>query len=1656
MVPKPSSKWEFYAIATTHVLWVANNTILNITAQAGIRFKPTGVVDSLDRLWLIRSDVVSAGTSLAWITRVRDGVSPALETTLTILQRPGCVSMAHQAPTQNSIGYIYLGCPGGTYTIPEALAEIGSAFNPSRNPNDAVYAEVGAGTYQVAKYHAPTKTLFLGADIGLGIGVNVSDATTMDILALFFVPTGNQITEVWVDEQTRASTAPPVFWGTSSGSVYRTLYLDYNSLSISAEFNPPPGQSQQVNAIVSKPGDPEAIALFGSTRNLDITKADCGLSECSSCQDDPYCGFCYSSVSCSAPSQCSPSSAIDFSTDVCLPPTSLTPAVGAVTGGTLVSISGTPNRFSATQASNLVCKWTKADDGATVRYSVVSSVTSNMVKCHTPAFPQADVPYNLSIQWVADTTNPSGTNGVLATPTETFTPYDCSVSTCNSKVSCNANRKAECGWCFASQQCSAYAACDGGNTNSSLFFNPNSCPLATTFAPQSASIRSTTNIVVQVTNFPAVTRSYKCLFGNVQTDVTGTTQSSGSDRYTSFSCAPPTASVDPATFSRISIVDAGTNKSYTGGPSENTFESYDCDKFPRCGLCSASGHDECRWCSGTGAACHYTTAGACTASGVCPSISAVSPQSFLAPNHDDIPIEITAHHLDTYEVGSAIRCAFADAQNPEHVLETDTSYTYHSDDTPYTLNCRTPLVTTGFDIGFWGLYITVAGAQQMDPIQMEVYDCSDQLCASCSTSLHTQCRWCLDTDNFGCGVTATAPSCDIAKTAKLSNATCPSIASVDPHRVALAVSKNIKFNGSFAPLGTSDQPKLKCGISSDLGATNASMPTPEATGSVTSVSSSEITCSFNGSVPGNYSLYLYETGSSLFVAASSHLQISDCEELSKCSDCVSASGCTFCAGVCTRAVACDASLSQLTCPVVSQVTPTYLEPQARGFITINGTGFLTASAKRAASAGVASMLGNLGGRSFASAQASAVYTCKWPQLTASAETTPNSIVCEAPSDFAYQPNQPLALTVLVNGNPYFDAPIEFTTFQCTNSNGTCGASNCAAQQYCGWCVGAQQCQGENRCDDGLWLSSCLTATASPLVSPLQGSTSVTFTLRSSDGSPLPTNFNNSELGCIFGVRFVAATSVRRASDGSLQSVTCNTPPSEQNFPNDVDAAVGYRRIRFADSPRTLSYVDCGASTSCDRCIATPNCGWCQSKPNQCTLQIACPNNSWSNKKCPINKLALGLGLAFGIFFLILLLLLIAYLIRRSRRKRGLIIQLREPDYDAIAWGNDVTLHYRIPDDRYATLLAALRRPGYLLQIGLSLNCPATEQDSLAKGLVYVACATNNASDMIRTIIHAEVLTCKEENTLFRSNSVASKMYKFYSRIVGIKYLYHCIARVILELEVLGKKQQQAIANPKRANDAENEVSLLSVSMELDTEKDLADDVDTDTNLLQLQLICQKILMVLIKTSLKNIPGPLREIFVEIDRSVSQKFPGSIDAIYKGLGGLFFLRFVCPAISAPHVYGLLPNPPNETTQRQLVLIAKVIQSIANMQEPGKKEQYMSVMSGFISSSIPRITKFYNNLREAANINTHAEVYERDIRVPDEVLLNGLAATQAVLSHEAEKTKAWAEQSYLSTQEKADLTALIDQCMADHDSAPKKVKQTGGGAEGSKKGKKKGPK
>jgi neurofibromin 1 len=85
-----------------------------------------------------------------------------------------------------------------------------------------------------------------------------------------------------------------------------------------------------------------------------------------------------------------------------------------------------------------------------------------------------------------------------------------------------------------------------------------------------------------------------------------------------------------------------------------------------------------------------------------------------------------------------------------------------------------------------------------------------------------------------------------------------------------------------------------------------------------------------------------------------------------------------------------------------------------------------------------------------------------------------------------------------------------------------------------------------------------------------------------------------------------------------------------------------------------------------------------------------------------------------------------------------------------------------------------------------------------------------------------------------------------------------------------------------------------------------------------------------------------------------------EAKYTAVGAFIFLRFFCPAIVAPESEKLVNEPPSKEMRRGLLLIAKVIQNLANNVLFGAKEQYMYPLNDFLTQNIYRVTTFLREI------------------------------------------------------------------------------------------------
>jgi hypothetical protein len=98
--------------------------------------------------------------------------------------------------------------------------------------------------------------------------------------------------------------------------------------------------------------------------------------------------------------------------------------------------------------------------------------------------------------------------------------------------------------------------------------------------------------------------------------------------------------------------------------------------------------------------------------------------------------------------------------------------------------------------------------------------------------------------------------------------------------------------------------------------------------------------------------------------------------------------------------------------------------------------------------------------------------------------------------------------------------------------------------------------------------------------------------------------------------------------------------------------------------------------------------------------------------------------------------------------------------------------------------------------------------------------------------------------------------------------------------------------------------------------------------------------------------------------------------------------------------MLPaEPPNETSQRYFVLLAKTLQNLANETLPGAKEEYMAKLNEFITKNIEPLHQWVDQVVSIDDESQHAQ----GIEIPDQLKYSCLAVLQRAIVDQLDDLK-----------------------------------------------------
>lgn len=174
----------------------------------------------------------------------------------------------------------------------------------------------------------------------------------------------------------------------------------------------------------------------------------------------------------------------------------------------------------------------------------------------------------------------------------------------------------------------------------------------------------------------------------------------------------------------------------------------------------------------------------------------------------------------------------------------------------------------------------------------------------------------------------------------------------------------------------------------------------------------------------------------------------------------------------------------------------------------------------------------------------------------------------------------------------------------------------------------------------------------------------------------------------------------------------------------------------------------------------------------------------------------------------------------------------------------------------------------------------SNKTEVAQPLVRIFTYKNLIAPMIKALADHEISKVTDTTTIFRGNSLVSKMMDEVMRLSGLHYLHSTLRPIVEEI----------INDHKPCEIDQNRLNGAQIS----------------TNLVNLQNYVEKVFEAITKSAVK-CPAVLCQIFHDLRESAAKRFPHNKEVRFSVVSGFIFLRFFAPAILGPKLFDLTSEP-----------------------------------------------------------------------------------------------------------------------------------------------------
>lgn len=297
----------------------------------------------------------------------------------------------------------------------------------------------------------------------------------------------------------------------------------------------------------------------------------------------------------------------------------------------------------------------------------------------------------------------------------------------------------------------------------------------------------------------------------------------------------------------------------------------------------------------------------------------------------------------------------------------------------------------------------------------------------------------------------------------------------------------------------------------------------------------------------------------------------------------------------------------------------------------------------------------------------------------------------------------------------------------------------------------------------------------------------------------------------------------------------------------------------------------------------------------------------------------------------------------------------------------------MPVEEYSQLKEVLLSNFQMLSV---LADVSRDLAALATSLLRIFRQEKKELVLIKTVATKEMEQEEKKETLFRGNTLTTKLIDQYMKMVAIPYLQGTIRDVVMKIM---ECKQSCELNPakleKGTNVAENMHQLLKFLEEV-TES--------------------------IFKSASDCPRSLRFIFHCLQSVARREWPEEEMIRCRVVSAFLFLRLICPAVLNPKLCNLIDETPSPMASRSLTLVAMCLQKLANLLEFGQREPFLKAVNPFLQRYKARMIQFLDEISDVSEYYGSSEVLPsdqarelaaiHDICIQHEDKLQQLSATQ----------------------------------------------------------------